>query len=610
MTDIELLAPARNAEIAIEAIKHGADAVYIGSQSHGARASASNSVNDVVQVVDFAHKFNAKVYVTLNTLVYEDELLDVESHVKLLYKAGVDALIVQDLSLLRLDIPPIALHASTQCDIRTPEKAQFLESLGFSQLVLPRELSLDEIRKIRAAVSVPVEAFVHGALCVSYSGDCQASFFTTGRSANRGECCQMCRLPYDLVDGDGRCIAKGRHLLSLRDMNRSARLREMIDAGISSFKIEGRLKDISYVKNIVAYYDNIFNQIVSEQSDCLRRSSSGSKKVKFTPDPGKTFNRGFTEYFLDGTPHVSLRMASVDTPKSAGAPVATVKRVLSRRVVEVKPLASLANGDGLTFVMPDGKLSGCRVNRVDGNRLIMAVDVDLKPGTVLRRNRDKLFDDILAVDSADRRIGIAVHLRSVASGRIVVDAKDQRGLKITVTKDYVAEPARSCQEDRQRFEFAKLGDSIYNLVEFESEIADKFIPASVLTSLRRKVVTAFNRVARMTYAFNLRHKEQFCGKMFKPAIDRHDNVANTLAKRVYEEHGATAAAMAVEVEEVHELEPVVMTTRYCLRRELGICMATPEGRNVPEPLSLVHGRDQFRVDFMCGLCGMRIRKIR
>jgi len=610
MTDIELLAPARNAEIAIEAIKHGADAVYIGSQSHGARASALNSVKDVAQVVDFAHRFNAKVYVTLNTLVYENELSDIESHVNLLYKAGVDALIVQDLSLLRLNIPPIALHASTQCDIRTPEKAQFLESLGFSQLVLPRELSLDEIRKIKDAVSVPVEAFIHGALCVSYSGDCQASFLTTGRSANRGECCQMCRLPYDLVDGNGECIAKSRHLLSLRDMNRSARLREMIRAGISSFKIEGRLKDIGYVKNIVAYYDNIFDQIVSEQPNRLRRSSSGTKKVKFTPDPDKTFNRGFTEYFLDGTPHLSLRMASVDTPKSAGAHVATVKRVLSRRVVEVKPLASIANGDGLTFIMPDGKLSGCRVNRVDGNRLIMATDVNLKPGAVLRRNRDKLFDDILSVDSANRRIAITVHLRSVASGRIAVDAKDQRGLRITVTKDYVAEPARSSQEDRQQREFAKLGDSIYKLVSFKSGIADKFVPASVLTSLRRKVITAFDKVARITYTYNLRHKEQFCGKIFKLAIDRHDNVANTLARRVYEEHGANVTAMAAEVEDVLEPEPVVMTTRYCLRRELGICMATPEGKSVSEPLSLVHGRDRFRVDFMCGSCGMRIRKIR
>ncbi|MDE5913643.1 MAG: U32 family peptidase, partial [Muribaculaceae bacterium] len=289
---IELLAPARDKEVAIEALRHGADAVYMGASSHGARAAAGNPVADIASVADYAHRFGARVYVTVNTLVYDRELHQVERLIRELYRAGADALIVQDLGVLRLDIPPIALHASTQCDIRTPATARFLQDLGFSQLVLPRELSADEIRAMRQAVTVPLEAFVHGALCVSYSGDCYASQRHTGRSANRGECAQLCRLPYDLTDGSGRTLATGKHLLSLRDLNRLGDLRELIDAGVSSLKIEGRLKDAGYVKNVVAAYDRELKKLG------VRRSSRGQVETDFDPDPARSFNRGFTSYFF------------------------------------------------------------------------------------------------------------------------------------------------------------------------------------------------------------------------------------------------------------------------------------------------------------------------
>lgn len=302
MTPLELLAPARDAMTAIEAVRHGADAVYIGASSHGARVSAANPVADIARVVEEAHKFRARVYVTLNTLVYDEELTTVQRLVSELYRVGVDALIVQDLALLRLDIPPIALHASTQCDIRTPRKARFLADAGFSQLVLPRELSLDEIAAIHAAVpDTPLEAFVHGALCVSYSGDCQASLLTTGRSANRGECAQICRLPFDLVDGDGRVRMRGKHLLSLRDLNRLGHLAEMAAAGVSSFKIEGRLKDTAYVKETVAAYRWAVDDVIAENPERYCRSSFGAVQLAFTPDVGKAFNRGFTPYFLRDT---------------------------------------------------------------------------------------------------------------------------------------------------------------------------------------------------------------------------------------------------------------------------------------------------------------------
>ena len=296
---IELLAPARDAVIAMAAIDHGADAVYMGASHHGARADATNSIEDVRRACDYAHRFGARIYATVNTLVYDDELAAVEQLTHELYNASVDALIVQDLGLLRLDLPPIALHASTQCDLRTPEKARFLEALGFSQLVMARELTLDEIAAIRQATTVPLEAFVHGALCVSYSGRCALSYALKGRSANRGECAQLCRLPYDLVDGQGRILVEGKHLLSLRDLAQNDRLEQMMAAGVSSFKIEGRLKDMAYVKNVVAYYRRAIDKVIERHPDDYRRASTGTVELTFTPALEKSFNRGFTHYFLD-----------------------------------------------------------------------------------------------------------------------------------------------------------------------------------------------------------------------------------------------------------------------------------------------------------------------
>ena len=317
---IELLAPARNAATARAAILHGADAVYIGASHHGARAAAGNSVADIAATAELAHLYGARVYVTVNTLVYDNELAEVEQLAKELYRAGVDALIVQDMALLRLDLPPIALHASTQCDIRTPEKARFLADAGFSQIVLARECTLEETAAIAAAVpDTPIEAFCHGALCVSYSGDCQASFATTGRSANRGECAQICRLPYDLTDHAGRVIVRNRHLLSLRDLNRSADIAAMLAAGVSSFKIEGRLKDEAYVKNTVAAYRAIIDRAIAAEPQNYRRLSAGTSSLTFTPDLSRSFNRGYTPYFLTSDPR--QKMGSHLSPKSTGTAV-------------------------------------------------------------------------------------------------------------------------------------------------------------------------------------------------------------------------------------------------------------------------------------------------
>ncbi|MDE6120764.1 MAG: U32 family peptidase, partial [Muribaculaceae bacterium] len=361
------------------------DAVYIGAPAFGARAAATNSVDDIRELCAYAHRYGCRVYVTMNTILYDNELEEARALVYSLHAAGVDALIVQDMAYLEMDLPPIALHASTQCDIRTPEKASWLAQAGFSQLVLPREFSLEQIRVARAAAGVPVEVFVHGALCVSYSGDCQAGEAAMHRSANRGRCPQMCRLPYDLTDRHGRQVAPKAHYLSLRDLNQSHNLKELAEAGASSFKIEGRLKDERYVANVVAAYSRILDQIVASEPDRYRRASYGRSDCGFTPDLDRTFNRGYTSYFLL-KPSGSQRMASVETPKWAGRPVGTVMTAYDPRrgCFKARLDEDLANGDGLGFFDSSRRFVGFRLNRADGEMLYPASAVaGLKPGTVI-----------------------------------------------------------------------------------------------------------------------------------------------------------------------------------------------------------------------------------
>ncbi len=583
---IELLAPARDAAVAIEAIRHGADAVYIGAESFGARAAAGNSVDDIARVVDYARRFDARVYVTVNTIIYERELREVEHLVGRLYRAGVDALIVQDMALLRMDIPPIALHASTQCDTRTPARARFLQDVGFSQIVLPRELSLREIEAMREAVDVPLEAFVHGALCVSYSGDCHASAVLRGRSANRGECAQICRLPYNLYDGAGNCVEHGRHLLSLRDMNRSARLEEMLEAGVSSFKIEGRLKDVGYVKNVVAYYRRELDRIFARSDGRYCRLSSGEVRLGFEPALAKSFNRGFTGYFLDG--RSSEKIASIYTPKSQGERVGVVSSVRGG-VIEARLDAPLANGDGLACFTPDKTLQGFRLNRVDGRRLYPAGRVDLRPGTVLYRNSDKVFDDLLAKPSATRIIMVSMRLRVIEPNRVVLEVSDGGGCEVTVVRDAgQLAPARSEQYEARRRVLSKLGGTDYELAELVDEAGDRFIAVGVLAAVRREAVALLDTARAVRYRRELRRPERR-DVLFPdgPQLSYHENVANSLARRFYEEHGVTSIEPALETAVPRRVSGLtVMTTRYCLRRELGACLREGGDSRLAGPLRL------------------------
>lgn len=605
---VELLAPAKDKATAIEALRHGADAVYMGASSHGARQAAGNSVNDIAEVARYAHRFGAKVYVTVNTIIYDNELNQVRDLVWDLWRAGADALIVQDMALLEMDLPPIALHASTQCDTRTPEKARFLAQCGFSQIVLARELTAQEIAGVHAATGTPLEVFVHGALCVSFSGDCQASWMVTGRSANRGECAQICRLPFDLEDGEGNKIVRGRHLLSLRDLNRSAQLSALLEAGASSFKIEGRLKDAAYVKNVVAAYRRALDAIINANPEKYVRSSRGTSETTFKPDLAKSFNRGYTEYFLTRTPGKD-ELANFGSPKWIGEPVGKVIRA-DGRCIEAKLTCGINNGDGLAYFNSRGSFEGFRVNRAEGNRLFPATTVKPAPGTELYRNNDQRRNAEMAGDTAQRTIGVTMTLRRLPWG-IAIDSRTEDGRDISVSEVMELSEARTDQTASRRRILEKTGDTIYRVTAVDDRAGNIFIPASVLTALRRRATGMLDLQSEATVPIELRRKPAAALQLPEGyTVTRHDNIANRLAEKFYRKAGATGEKLAEAIEkrvpDEESRETRVMECRYCLRREMGACLKTEGGKGLPKHLYLVSGKNRFRLEFDCGKCLMRL----
>lgn len=589
MRDLELLAPAGNADIAIEAILHGADAVYMGAYSHGARKNAANSLDDIKKVVDFAHIFRAKVYVTVNTIVYEREILQVERLISDLYQIGVDAIIVQDMGILRMNIPPIQLHASTQCDIRTPEKAQFLQDIGFSQLVLPRELTLDEIKKMSEAVSIPLESFVHGALCVSYSGRCHASVYSCGRSANRGECAQICRLPFTLSDANGKIISKDKHLLSLKDLNTIDILPELIHSGVSSFKIEGRLKEASYVKNTVATYRKALDNFIADNAEHYKRSSFGQSTISFTPQLSKSFNRGFSHYFVESRRPKGI--ISPLTPKSLGEPIDDV--------------SLLHNGDGISFFDAAGNYNGAMVNGIVGKKILTSKPVNIPSNAQIYRTFDRVWDKELQRNSAMRKIKVSFTLDD--SG---LTAIDERGCYIKIPLLCKRDIARNTPDFSGYF--AKLGNTPYRLDKFVSYLAPSvFIPATDLTELRRKAIEALDQANLINYPFQYRRPENLSAKFVIENLDYRDNVSNSLSERFYREHGVKSIEKAIEVSKTgktgKDVRPLrLMTTRHCILRELGMCKKGKGLGNYAEPLSLKSGKDTFTLEFNCRDCEMHL----
>ncbi len=474
--------------------------------------------------------------------------------------------------------------------------------------MLARELSLEQIRGIASAVTVPLEAFVHGALCVSYSGDCQASLFATGRSANRGECAQMCRLPYSLTDADGRKLAPDAHYLSLRDMNRLDRLADLADAGVSSFKIEGRLKESDYVRNTVAAYSKALDAIVGRSEGRYCRSSVGDVDLSFTPDVTRSFNRRFTSYFLDGRPDRPVAMASLDSPKWIGRQIGRVAAVKNGSV-KVDTAEELANGDGLGYFDANGRYCGFRVNRVNGDWIYPASEVNLKAGVTLYRNRDKRRDDLMSGETARRTVAVDAELRRIDSGRIAMRLSDRHGADVEVVAESAEQPARTSQlQPRQRV-VAKLGDTIYRLGNFDDRLPDdSFVAASVLADLRRRATDTLDATRRMRHVFDYRRPEQTVVTDFSNApLDRHDNVANRLSAEFFADHGMTVAERAAEVcLPDRSADRRVMTTRYCLRRELGACLKTPGGKKLPTPMFLRAQGVDYRLDFDCAKCCMNV----
>ena len=601
---IELLSPAKNLECGLAAVDHGADAVYIGAPRFGARAAAGNSPEDIARLVEYAHVYGVRIYVTVNTILKDEELAETERLIHDLYRIGVDALIVQDMGITRLHLPPIPLHASTQMDNRTPEKVRFLAEAGFRQVVLARELSLQEIRHIHEACpQTLLEVFVHGALCVSYSGQCYASQACFGRSANRGECAQFCRLPFSLVDADGKTMVRDKHLLSLKDLNQSDRLEQLLDAGASSLKIEGRLKDVAYVKNVTAAYRLRLDEILSRRPEYVR-SSSGSSRYTFIPQLDKSFSRGFTHYFLQGR---GEDIASFDTPKSLGEEMGTLKeqRGHSFTVAGVK---SFHNGDGICYLDGQGRLQGFRVNRVEDNRIFPAGEVPrIPPRTRLYRNFDQEFEKLLARKSAERKIALRWALWETPQG-FALSAEDEDGNHAARSFDYPKELARSPQDANLRAQLGKLGNTPFEAVgEMDIRLADNwFLPASVVTDWRRQVVDCLLQVRRIRYRREWQVWKPTAHAFPLASLTYLGNVMNGEARRFYLEHGVATVAPAYEAQAVPEA--VLMFCRHCLRYSMGWCPTFQKKRSpYREPYYLVSsdGR-RFRLSFDCKNCQMKV----
>jgi len=591
LTSLELLAPAKNLAYGIAAIDHGADAVYIGAPRFGARAAAGNSIEDISQLCSYAHLFGAKVYVTLNTIIYDDEIEAVRSVISQLEKARVDAILVQDMAVLTMlkEQSSMAIHASTQTDNRTAEKVRWLHDIGCSRAVLARELSAEEIAAIHREVpEVELEVFVHGALCVSYSGICYASQYCFHRSANRGECAQFCRMRFSLVDADGKEIQHERYLLSLKDMNQSDNLLQLIEAGATSFKIEGRLKDMTYVKNVTAAYSEQLIAIIRQHPDKYCRASKGYCEYTFKPDLHRTFNRGYTTYFLNGR---QPDITSFDTPKAVGEFVGTVKEIRGNSF-NVAGVTSFANGDGLCFLNEERKFEGLRANRVEGNRIYpFKMPHNLRPGMALYRNNDQEFERLLAKPSATRKIPVSITLRAVDDGFELSAA--------TVTLHFESEHQLAQKSPRENIirQLSKLGDTIYTCKQVEvSDDFNFFIPNSQLSDMRRQLVEALSLPPKKE---SIKHS-QYKGLQLEKANYQY-NISNRMAAAFY----GTDTLSAFELKGG---DGPLMQCRHCIRYSLGYCVKHGGKRSLwHEPLSLVLGDGRrFRLEFDCQHCQMNV----
>lgn len=628
---IELLAPAKNLECGIAAIDHGADAVYIGAAQFGARQTAGNSAEDIAELTRYAHQFGAAVYVTVNTIVYEKELAALEHLLKQLVEMGVDAILVQDMAVLEIykklkaeyvargyRMP--ALHASTQTDNRSADKVKWLKENGFERVVLARELSLEEITDIhKAHPDVELEAFVHGALCVSYSGACYASQYFFNRSANRGECAQFCRMAFDLKDSDGETLIEDSYLLSLKDMCQLDRLGDLLEAGVCSLKIEGRLKDANYVKNVVATYSEALNAYIAKHTGKYCRSSYGRCTYTFTPALEKTFNRGFTHYFFNGR---QKDISSFNTPKAMGEYVGYVKEI-RRGSFNVAGTAMFANGDGLCFFNRQKKLEGFRVNRVENNRLFpLTMPKNLEPGMALYRNNDIEFERAMQGKTSTRKLQVRFVV-DVVDGKLTFTATDECGRSANVVLNETPEKAQKSQHDNIVKQLEKLGNTVWtaNEIYINNSADEFFIPSSRLAAVRRELLEALEDTPVSNHT-----DKQAVGETATNSVNANNtvyadtiniaNVANTTAQNYYAAHGVKNAPTAFELNSDYKAGsttatsavPPLMTCRYCLRYALGYCVKNGGKRPTwHEPLHLeAKNGIRVRLAFNCAKCQMEV----
>ena len=604
---LELLAPAKNADFGIEAIKHGADAVYIGGPSFGARYGAGNDVADIQRLCDFAHRYRAKVFVALNTILHDSELEDSRQLAWQLYEAGVDALIIQDMGLLELDLPPIQLHASTQTDIRNPAKAKFLEDVGFSQIVLAREMSIDEIKKVSEATTLSLEYFVHGALCVAYSGQCYISQAHTGRSANRGECSQACRLPYTLVDEKGKVITENQHLLSMKDNNQTENLLALVEAGVSSFKIEGRLKDLSYVKNITAHYRLLLDEIIATHPQ-YTRASSGKSTYTFEPQPDKTFNRGYTDYFAGGRQD---DIGAFDTPAFVGELIGEVVEIGDGWII-VNSEQAFHNGDGVCFHDANGDVMGMRINRAEGDQLFPAeIPEELTEGATLFRNRDQAFERALEKDSAERRISLKPVLTQTDDA-FVLTLTDEDGVTASAalprSEQIGSELAQNPEQALAKLKenLGKFGNTMFVAEPVEMQLSQAwFLPVSAVNALRREATEKLE-AARLASHPRPPRAEPAVNPVPYPQeeLTYLGNVFNAKARAFYEKHGVKLIEEAYEAGNEKGMVSL-MITRHCLRYSFNLCPKEVKHLK-PDPMTLMNGNEKLILKFDCKACEMHV----
>lgn len=629
---IELLAPARDADIGIEAINHGADAVYIGGPGFGARAAAGNSIADIERLCRHAHRFGSRIFITLNTILRDDELEPARRMARDVYNAGADVLIVQDMGLLEIDLPPIQLHASTQTDIRTVAKARFLQDVGFSQIVLARELTLPQIRDIHAALDADrckLEFFVHGALCVAYSGQCFISHAHTGRSANRGDCSQACRLPYEVIDNEGRIVAHQKHVLSMKDNNQSDNLAALVDAGVRSFKIEGRYKDMGYVKNITGHYRRLFDALIESREAStdpwrppLARASSGRTRLFFTPDPNQNFNREFTDYFVNGRKD---DIGAFDSPKNPGQPIGWVVQT-GADFVELEtdaPDTVLHNGDGLCYFDLHKELVGLAINRAESlgaaRWRVFPKDAvaglrHLRRGTVVNRNRDMSWVRQMEKKSSERLIGVWVALAETPDG-FSLRLTDEDGFAGSAQIVHPRETSRDAQRNEQQLRelLGRLGNTGFEAIDASMALSGAwFIPASAVNAMRRDAVAALDAARSAGYQRPLRASPVAPPVPYpEDSLSYLANVFNHKAHAFYQRHGVKVIDAAYESHE-EDGEVSLMITRHCVRFSLSLCpkqakgVTGVQGTVRAEPMQLVNGKEKLTLRFDCKPCEMHV----